>query len=139
MAIFRRCPSCQQLFQGRVCRSCANKSSKKRQKNNEALKLYGGAAWRKCRKNVRIRYHDLDIWMLGIGVVERCEKTRVHHILERDERPDLLFDIDNLITVSCDSHAEIHEWYNKSAKDKQTAIKRINAGIRKFREMYGDG
>ena len=135
MAIFRRCPNCQQLYQGKLCKGCANKKSKERPKNNEALKLYGSATWKKCRRNVLIRYHEMDIWMLGIGIVERCPETHVHHIYERDERPDLIYDIDNLITVSRDSHAEIHEWY---AKDKRAAIARIKKGILKFKEMYGD-
>ena len=82
-----------------------------------------------------IRYHEMDIWMLGIGIVEKCSETHVHHIYERDERPDLIYDIDNLITVSRESHAEIHEHY---AKDKRAAIARIFKGIQKFREMFGD-
>ena len=67
--------------------------------------------------------------------VPHGKNAGVHHIYERDERPDLIYDIDNLITVSRDSHAEIHEWY---AKDKRAAIARIKKGIQIFREMYGD-
>ena len=135
MAISRRCPSCQQLYQGKLCKKCANKKSKERQKNNEALKLYGSSTWKKCRRNVLIKKKKKTIWMLGIGIVEKCAETHVHHIYERDERPDLIYDIDNLITVSRDSHAEIHEQY---AKDKKAAIARIYKGIKKFREMFGD-
>ena len=84
MAISRRCPNCQQLYQGKLCKKCANKKSKERQKNNEALKLYGSATWKKCRRNVLIRYHEIDIWMLGIGIVgQYLAKT----YLETKNRP----------------------------------------------------
>lgn len=136
MAIFKRCANCKRLYQGKYCKACANKLSKERQKNNEALKLYGSATWKKCRKNILIKYHELDIWLLGIGIVTKCHGTTVHHVLERDERPDLIYNIDNLITVGVESHAEIHEMYNK---DKDAAIRRIAAGIKNFEEMYGDG
>lgn len=133
MAIFKRCPNCKQLYQGRYCKECATRQSKRRQSQNEALKLYGSGTWRRCRAVIRAKYLDYDIWLLGAGELRRCDKVYVHHIAERDERPDLLYDLDNLITVSADSHAEIHELY---AKDKQAALARIEAGKRRFRQMF---
>lgn len=134
MAIFKRCNFCHGLYQGRCCAKCANKHSKKRQENNEALKLYGSSRWRKCRRDVRLKFQDMDIWELGAGRVNViCGTVYVHHIQERDQRPDLLFDIDNLITVSAESHEQIHAMYKT---DLEGALARIRKGITTFEEMY---
>lgn len=134
MGISRRCPNCHQTYVGRRCKECANKYSKHRQEKNERTKLYGSVTWQKCRTNVRLKYYDYDIWLLGIGELRKCEGVVVHHIVERDERPDLIFSLDNLITVGIDSHAEIHTMYKT---DKTAALARISEGKRKFEELFG--
>lgn len=134
MAISRRCPNCQQTYVGRYCKECANKYSKHRQAKNERLKLYGSGTWRKCRMNVRLKYYDYDIWLLGVGELRKCDGVVIHHIVECDEAPQLIFDLDNLITVGVDSHAEIHSMYKT---DKEAALARIMAGKRKFKEIFG--
>lgn len=137
--ISRRCPNCHRLFQGRECESCARKyalaNAKKRQSEDDGRKLYASAIWKKCRKRIRIKYQDYDIWLLGIGQIYSCEKPYIHHIVEREENPDLLFDEDNLIVVSKESHEEIHRWYKT---DKQAALERIQKGIANFKEMFED-
>lgn len=136
MAIFKRCNFCRGLFTGDRCPKCANQHSKIRREKNEALKLYGSAKWHKCRENVRLKYMDYDIWELGVGRWIKLKKVVVHHIQEREERPDLIYDLDNLITVSVDSHAEIHAAYRS---DRAGALERIQKGIGAFREVFGDG
>ncbi len=84
-----------------------------------------------------MKWMDYDIWALGGGRLVKIDgRVVVHHILERDDRPDLVYDIDNLITVSYDSHAEIHKLYET---DRMAAMRRIWAGIERFKEMFGDG
>lgn len=134
MAVSRRCPNCHKTYIGRYCKECANKYSKHRQAKNERLKLYNFSVWQQCRKNVRLKYLDYDIWLLGIGELRKCDGVVVHHIQERDEAPELTFDLDNLITVGTDSHAEIHVMYKT---DKEAALARIIEGKRKFEEMFG--
>ncbi len=130
----KRCPNCQELYEGRRCPRCANAHSKKRQSENEARKLYGSGLWRQCRKNAIIHYLGMDIWQLGAGVEYVCRKPYVHHIVERDEAPELIYRLDNLITVTKDSHEEIHRYYET---DKQYALERITKGIETFNERYG--
>lgn len=81
-----------------------------------------------------------DIWLLGIGIwhLIEDENMTVHHIVEREENPDLIFRLDNLITVSRDSHAEIHSLYNKGGKYKEEAIERIKEGIKRFEDAVND-
>ena len=138
MAIFKRCNCCHQLYQGVQCPSCskarAKAHAKKRQAENENLKLYGSYQWRQCRQNIRLHYMDFDIWMLGVGIESVCKKPYIHHIVERDEAPELVYRMDNLITVSKDSHEEIHRMYKT---DKQAALARIQKGIETFERLYG--
>lgn len=135
MAILRRCRNCGALYEGQRCPHCTRKFARKRQQDNESTKLYGSWRWRQCRKNAILHYMGYDIWLMGIGKVVRLDRPVVHHILEREERPDLVYRLDNLITCSMDSHAEIHEMYRK---DKPTALRRIAAGIKKFEELFND-
>ena len=138
MGIFKRCVSCQKLYTGKKCPDCAARyarnNAKKRQQENENRKLYGSGLWRKCRKNILIKYQGLDIWLLAIGQVYKCGRPQVHHIQERDEAPELIYDIDNLITVTKESHEEIHRLY---LIDKKTALARIRKGIQEYQRLFG--
>ena len=135
MATFRRCPSCHKLFQGARCPTCSRRQQNKRMQENEARRLYGSYKWRQCRKNAIAHYYGYDIWLLGIGKLVQCRKPVVHHIIERDEAPGLIYRLDNLITCTTDSHAEIHEWYRR---DKKAALERIKEGITRFKELFDD-
>lgn len=138
MAIFKRCNTCHKLYGGKKCPECSAKyardHAKKRQDENAARKLYGSGLWRKCRHNVIVRDLGYDIWLLGIGQVYKCNYPHVHHIVERDEAPDLIYDIDNLITVTKESHEEIHRLY---LIDKEEALARIRKGQQEFRRLFG--
>lgn len=137
--IYRRCNNCHKLFAGKECVECkkkfANANTKKRQSENEARKLYGSYTWEKVRKHMRLKYMDYDIWLLATGQVYKCTKPYIHHIVERDENPALIFDEDNLITVSKESHEEIHREY---LRDKPKALERIQKGIDEFKRLFGD-
>ncbi len=139
MPIYKRCSTCHQLFTGPRCPECKKKSDrasyKRRVEKNERLKLYHSRLWEKCRRNIIIKYLGLDIWLLAEGEERVPEKIVIHHIVERDENPDLLYDVDNLVTVSPESHAAIHAMYKTN---KPAALERIRAGIEKFNELFGD-
>ena len=138
MAIFRRCNTCHQLYEGKKCPECSKKyardHAKKRQAEDEGRKLYGSGLWRKCRRNVIIRDMGYDIWLLGAGIVYKCNYPVVHHIVEREEDPSLIYDMDNLITVTKESHEEIHRLY---LFDKEEALARIRKGQQEFKRLFG--
>lgn len=140
MTIYRRCPQCHQLFTGKRCEECWKKYSarfnKKARKNDEHMKFYESSAWKKCRRDVRLKYMDYDIWMLAIGELVKCDKPFIHHVIPKKEAPDLIFDIDNLVTVSKESHEQIHYAYEHGSME--AAIARINEGKEKFRRMFTD-
>ena len=141
MPIFRRCTSCHELYTGRYCPACKKEQDRRYRKRKlerqPGVSLYHSRLWQKCRKNIREKYRGYDIWLLGVGIVRTCEpgKTIIHHIKELEEAPDLIYDIDNLIICSIESHNDIHAMYKT---DKAAALERINAGIRQFYELFGD-
>ena len=135
--IYRRCINCGQLYTGRSCPDCKKKSDRQyRQRvkeRHELTRIYHNRLWEKCRRNVIIRYFGYDVWQLAVGVVWKPERIIVHHIRERDAAPDLLYDLDNLIPVSEESHREIHRYYET---DRQYALDRINKGIAEFHRRF---
>lgn len=69
------------------------------------------------------------------GQIVKPDRIIIHHIKERQEAPELLFDIDNLIPVSIESHNDIHAMYKT---DKAAALERIQRGKVKFIELFVD-
>jgi len=138
MATYRRCNSCHELYQGKSCPECTRKRARANQRNaidrNANLRIYHSRLWRRCRENVLMKYTGIDIWLLGIGIQRKCDRPQVHHIIERDEAPELAYDIDNLITVTKESHEEIHAAY---LVDKQGALERIRAGKENYQRLFG--
>lgn len=136
MTIKRRCNNCHELYEGRHCPECTKKmmakSDKRRLEKDDHRRIYKTRLWEKCRKTVRLRYSDYDIWLLAVGVQRVCVKPYIHHIIPRDEDPDLAFDLDNLITVTKESHEQIHQWYKT---DRAAAMARIHKGIKKWQSL----
>lgn len=140
MAIFKRCNHCHRLYEGKNCPECTAKMNtayqRKRLKENEGLKKYHTRVWGRCRRTIIMKYLGYDIWLLSMGIWEKCNPAYIHHIQERDKRPDLFLDEDNLIPVSHASHEEIHAWYNSGREEE--AIKRIEQGKEVFRKRFND-
>ena len=100
---------------------------------DQLYKIYHTKLWEKCRKNVLLRYFGYDIWELAEGRVIKPDMVVIHHIIERREDPELIYSLDNLITVSPESHRTIHTYY---ATNKAYALERIQRGIKKFNELF---
>jgi len=114
----------------------AVKSAQRRLLEDSGRKLYASRIWAKCRRDIRLKYNDYDIWLLAEGIKRVCEKPYIHHIIPREDAPDLIMDIDNLVTVSKDSHEEIHKWYRDGKMDE--AVARIKKGILEYEKLNGD-
>ena len=72
--------------------------------------FYHDDSWKKCRREVMIRDNFCD---LGIPEYELTRRILIHHIepiTKQDilDRSSKLFDLDNLITVSFNTHEAIH-------------------------------
>lgn len=139
MATFKRCSNCHQLFTGKECPVCRAKMAAAYQKRrlcmNESTRRYHSRVWQRCRKAVILKYSGYDVWLLGIGIWEKCDPAYVHHIAERDAAPDRFFDEDNLIPVEHASHEEIHVWYNNGRRNE--ALVRIQKGKEVYEKRFG--
>mgnify|MGYP003591189843 CR=1 FL=1 len=86
MATFKRCSNCHQLFTGKECPVCRAKMAAAYQKRrlcmNESTRRYHSRVWQRCRKAVILKYSGYDVWLLGIGIWEKCDPAYVHHIVE---------------------------------------------------------
>ena len=140
MAIFKRCNRCHELYEGERCQKCHTKISvayqRRKLRENENLKRYHSRVWQRCRQEVINKYLGYDIWLMGEGIVRACKPAYIHHIVERDENPDLFLDVDNLIPVSHASHEEIHKWYDGGKREE--AIARIEKGKAEFERKFND-
>lgn len=72
--------------------------------------LYNSPEWKKVRREVLIRDNGCDLGIEGHTIYKR---PLIHHInpITKDDivkRRDVLFDKENLITVSFDTHNTIH-------------------------------
>ena len=139
MPIYRRCDTCHQLYTGKRCPACKSKQDhayyKKKVARDESVRIYHTRLWEKCRKNIIIKYLGYDLWLLAEDEIIKPDNLIIHHIAERQEAPDLFYDIDNLITVSPESHNEIHYYYKTN---KAYALDRIERGKAKFKQYFGD-
>ena len=140
MATFKRCGNCHQLYNGKQCPHCTSRMEaayqKRRLRENKNIRRYHTRVWQRCRREVIMKYAGYDVWLLAIGIWQKCEPAYIHHIVERDERPDLFLDTDNLIPVSHASHEEIHAWYDGGRR--QEALARIALGKEAYKKRFGD-
>lgn len=72
--------------------------------------LYRSPEWKQLRQHVIMRDHGCDLAMEGYDI---CGKILIHHInpislKDIEERDPKVFDMNNLITVSFNTHQAIH-------------------------------
>lgn len=72
--------------------------------------FYSSREWRDVRRNIVIRDNGCDLGVSGYDIYDRPVVHHLNPITERDieQRSYALFDPENLITVSHDTHNAIH-------------------------------
>ena len=72
--------------------------------------LYSSPQWRKLRDEIIIRDNGCDLGVPGHEIAERATIHHINPITQRDFEigSDAIWDPDNLITVSYDTHSAIH-------------------------------
>ena len=92
----------------------ANKRAQRRYDRNsrdkEAAAFYHSDDWQAIRKAVWARAYGLDEYIY-YTTGQAVPADTVHHIEPRSERPDLQYDLSNLIAVSRATHKRAHEIY----------------------------
>lgn len=102
------------------CRKQRHKQYDRYERNKDSAAVYHSKEWPILTQQCKARCNGLDMYKLmttGRAVLARNGLS--HHIIEVDEDKRLAYDLDNLIWVGTDSHAEIHKVYNSSNKAKR--------------------
>ena len=118
------CNNCgRKLNQGETC-TCRHNLYDKTKRDKAKAMFYHSSLWSKVAKMVKERAHGLDEYALRYG--KRLLKGNItHHILELEERPDLIFDLNNLIYVSTATHNMIHAEYEKGIEQRRAMQEKL--------------
>ena len=123
--LYKICNRCnRKVKQGEVCdcRVKSNLESQRRydrtKRSQESSKIYRSERWRRVVSECKSICHGLDLYSFYFN--NRIEQGElVHHIEEVTERPDLAFELSNLIYVTNKAHGKIHRAYEKSEEEKE--------------------
>lgn len=66
-------------------------------------------------------------------------KLMVHHIQEREEVPELAYDLSNLVGVKTETHNWIHQQYNRGREYKRQLQACLTACVPKMNDSYQAG
>ena len=105
-------------------------------RDKEGKRFLNSVAWQTIRKQTLIRDQGLDVYLF---VTEQriVKADHVHHIIPRADAPELALDINNLISLSNDTHSYIESQYRKSNAEKEAMQKKLNEVLKVF--MKGRG
>lgn len=117
MPIYKRCARCgRRLPEGTTC-SCYNAAAHRKWAKPEGIRtLYHTQRWKDTRAYVISQYDGADLYEL-YNSGRLVPADTVHHIEPTSERPDLFFDVGNMIPVSRRSHDSIHDLYKRPGPD----------------------
>ena len=99
----RSCPYCGRVHP--VDFRCNKAPVKKKRGDREAEQIRSTYRWQKKRNDVKERDHYLCVYCLAQGKIN-YEDLEVHHIEPLEERPDLAYEDDNLITLCGQDHED---------------------------------
>lgn len=92
--------------------------------------FYGTNDWKKMRTIARKRDNDIDVWVyIRYGAIEHTGAA-VHHIIPIADEWDKRLELDNLVTVSSSSHAEIERLYSMGGEYKTTCQRLLREAVR---------
>lgn len=101
-------------------------------RNQKAKAFYNSTAWKVMRTKVLARDNHIDIY-LYVTKRQIVQADTVHHIIELLEDYSKRLDMDNLISVSEETHSMISKAYKDDAKrkDMQRTLKKCLEACKK--------
>jgi len=120
---------------------CPNSCGDKKRKHSSVIydkfqrknyNIYHDKRWKKLTELCKQRSNGIDVYAFN-KYGKLIPGTLSHHIEEVNENKDLIFNINNLIWISAESHAEIHKKYNESLYDKG----QMKAFLKSIISVYG--
>lgn len=102
------------------------------QRNKDSAEIYHSKSWQMLTQLCKARCSGIDLYKLM--TTDRVAQGKIcHHIVEITEDKRKAYDLDNLIYVGSDSHAEIHALYLTDGK------KELQKKLEKFLDNYISG
>lgn len=86
--------------------------------------FYKSPEWRNTRREIILRDNGCDLGMNGYSIIDRIYIHHITPITKEDiiERRDIIFDPDNLVCVSFDTHNMIHY----GVREEMDALMKLN-------------
>ncbi len=105
-------------------------------RDKESKRFLNSKGWQTIRKQTLIRDQGLDVYLF---VTEHriVKADHVHHIIPRADAPALALDINNLISLSNDTHSYIESQYRQSEETKITIQNKLNKVLEEYLEGRG--
>lgn len=105
-------------------------------RDKESKRFLNSSAWQTIRKQTLIRDQGLDIYLF---VTEHriVRADHVHHIIPRADKPECALDINNLISLSNDTHSYIESQYRKSKEAKTATQKKLKEILKVYLKGRG--
>jgi len=132
MPIYKQCPRCRKrLSSGTTC-ECIKQRHKEYDRYSRDItsdEFYHSDEWKLTRDTVLEIDHHIDVYAY-MTTGELIIANTVHHIEPLKDDWTRRTDIDNLISLSNDTHSEIEAMYKK---DKQGTMKMLNDMLWRYR------
>ena len=148
MGLYKRCRCGKRIdYNQRYCEDCMKQEQEEKKRktryydrykrDKESKAIYEDKRWKRLTKQCERRFVGMDIYQYyKYGIVTSGMLS--HHIIEVKEDKERAFDLDNLIYLNEESHAEIHSIYDKSDRDKRQLQEFLFDLVYKFMNEFID-
>ena len=138
MPIYKRCSRCgKRIPSGSTC-PCAKQRHReydRYSRDQRSRSFYGGKDWERARAAALDADGGIDVYLyMTEGIIVAADT--VHHIIPLKDDWNKRIDIDNMISLSGDTHSMIEQEYKK---DKDGMIRKLQEMIKEYRGQREDG
>ena len=138
MPIYKRCSRCgKRIPSGSTC-PCVKQRHRvydRYSRDQRSRSFYGGKDWERARAAALDTDGGIDVYLyMTEGIIVAADT--VHHIIPIRDDWDKRFDIDNMMSLSGDTHSMIEQMYKK---DKDGMIRKLQEMIEEYRGRREDG
>lgn len=133
MPLYKRCGRCgQRIPEGTRCKCYTQryKEYDRLSRDKKSKQFYDSKEWMTAKSNALDADDGIDVYMYMMqGEIVRADT--VHHIIPLRDDWSRRTDINNLMSLSHDSHSLIHQLYKK---DKQGMQQKLSAMVNDYRQ-----
>lgn len=138
MPIYKRCSRCgKRIPSGSTCPCIKQRHREydRYSRDKKSKNFYGGKEWEMTRAAVLDVDDGIDVYLyMTQGVIVAADT--VHHIIPIKDDWERRVDIDNMMSLSSDTHSMIEQMYRKN---KGEMIRKLQIMIKEYRGQREDG